>query len=82
MDTQLTMQLKVMGCKKAVIAAWDKMPQRFSALTLCLETRRIMSKMTMDGTILRRLRELRESGRCVYKVVDPVNSIYEKIDQC
>ena len=33
----------------------------------------------MDGTILRRLRELRKEGICVYKVIDPVDSIYEKV---
>ncbi len=35
--------------------------------------------MTMDGTITRRLRELRESGECPYKVIDTVDGLYEKV---
>ncbi len=79
MQTELS--LKIMTIRKAVLLAYEKMPQRFSALTLCLETRRILNKMTMDGSILRRLRELRESGHCPYRVIDTVDGIYEKEDQ-
>ena len=79
MSTQLEMQLKVTTVKKAVKLAYDQMPERFSALTLCLTVRKIMNTMTMDGTILRRLRELRESGECPYKAIDTVNAIYMKL---
>lgn len=72
------MQLKITTVKKAVVEAYAQMPNRFSALTLCLTVRRILNRMTMDGTILRRLRELREDGDCPYRVSDPVNSIYTK----
>lgn len=77
---QQELQLKIMTIKKAVLIAYGKMPNRFAALTLCLETRRILNKMTMDGSILRRLRELRESGHCPYKVIDTIDGIYEKGD--
>lgn len=79
MSTQLEMQLKVTTVKKAAKKAYEQMPERFSALTFCLTVRKILNKMTMDGTILRRLRELRESGECPYKAIDPVNAIYMKL---
>jgi len=79
MSTQLEMQLKVTTVRKAAKAAYDQMPERFSALTFCLTARKILNRMTMDGTILRRLRELRESGDCPYKAIDPVNAIYMKL---
>ena len=76
---QTTLKVKTMVVKKAVKKAYQQMPERFSSLTLCLTTRSILQNMTMDGTILRRLRDRRESGECPYKVIDSVNSIYQKI---
>ena len=75
---QTELQLKVMPIKEAVKKAYSQMPQTFSALTLCLQTRSILNKMTMDGSILRRLRELRETGECPYSVKDTINGIYTK----
>lgn len=77
---QLELQIKTMPIRKAVLKAYNDMPKRFSALSLCLHTRSILNKMTMDGSILRRLRELRESGHAPYKVIDSINGIYEKED--
>lgn len=74
------MQLKVTTVRKAVKKAYEQMPNRFSALTLCLTTRGILNRMTMDGTILRRLRELRDDMELDYIVKDKVNSIYEKLE--
>lgn len=71
--------IKVMPIRAAVEKAFNQMPLQFSALTLCLHTRGILQKMTMDGSILRRLRELREDGICPYTVVDKVNAIYKKL---
>lgn len=76
---QTTLKIKTKPIRKATEEAFRQMPNRFSALTLCLTTRKILSNMTMDGSILRRLRELRESGKCVYKVIDSANGIYEKV---
>ncbi|HET8885584.1 MAG TPA: hypothetical protein VFM70_04435 [Salinimicrobium sp.] len=77
---QQQLKLKSATVRKATKAAFLKMPHRFSALTLCLTARKELNNMTMDGTILRRLRELRTSGECVYKVVNSVDSIYEKVE--
>lgn len=79
MTTQLELDLKVTTVKKAAKKAYEMMPERFSALTFCLTVRRLLNRMTMDGTILRRLRELREDGQCPYKAIDPVNAIYMKL---
>jgi len=75
---QTELQLKVMPIRAAVKKAYSQMPNTFSVLTLCLQTRSILNKMTMDGSILRRLRELRETGECNYKVKDSINGIYTK----
>jgi hypothetical protein len=75
---QPELKLKVMPIRAAVLQAFNQMPNRFSAFTLCLHTRGILGAMTMDGSILRRLRELREDGLTPYKCIDQVNCIYEK----
>lgn len=79
MEEQLELQLKVTTVRKAVLKAYNQMPDRFGALTLCLTVRSILNRMTMDGTILRRLRELRDDKTLDYIVIDKVNSIYQKI---
>lgn len=76
---QQQLKLKTASVKKATRKAFEMMPDQFSSLTLCLTARKVLNNMTMDGTILRRLRELRKEGTCVYKVIDPINSIYEKV---
>ena len=82
MDTaQQQLKLKSSTVRSATSKAFNQMPKRFSILTLCLTTRSILNNMTMDGTITRRLRELREDGICQYKVLNPVDGIYEKIDE-
>ena len=81
MDTaQQQLKLKSSTVRVATKQAFNQMPRRFSILTLCLTARSILNNMTMDGTITRRLRELREDGLCQYKVVNPGDGIYEKID--
>lgn len=70
---------KIIPIKVAVKMAYNQMPNVFSALNLCQTVRRILSKPTMDGSILRRLRELREAGKTPYKVKDSVNAIYQKL---
>ena len=80
MGVQLELPVKSTTIREAAQKAYEKMPKRFASLTLCLTVRSIQNKMTMDGTILRRLRELRDDNLCPYKVVDTTNGIYEKID--
>lgn len=65
--------------RKAVKKAYDKMPEKFSAPILCKYAQRIYGKPVMDGTTLRRLRELRADGICVYKVWDSQKAIYQKV---
>lgn len=79
MDTaQQQLKLKSSTVRAATRNAFNQMPKRFNILTLCLTARGIMNSMTMDGTITRRLRELREDGVCKYKVINPVDGVYEK----
>jgi len=80
MDTaQQRLKIKTLPIRTATKMAYNQMPAVFSALTLCLTTRKILSNMTMDGSILRRLRELRESGECKYQVINSLDGIYEKL---
>lgn len=80
MDTaQQQLKIKTSTIRVATKKAFEQMPVTFSALTLCLTTRKILSNMTMDGSILRRLRELRESGECRYRVINSTDGIYEKV---
>lgn len=74
-----TLTPKIILVRQAVQETYDEMPETFSAFALCIETRRRLGKMTMDGTILRRLRELRTKGVCPYKVKDQAQSIYQKV---
>lgn len=66
--------------RKAVKQVYDQMPKDFHVIKFCMAVRGKLKKLTMDGTILRRLRELRESGHCPYKVIDTVKGIYQKIE--
>ncbi len=76
---QQQLKIKTSTIRIATKKAFNQMPVTFSALTLCLTTRKILNNMTMDGSILRRLRELRESGECKYKVINYIDGIYEKL---
>ena len=76
---QTELQLKIMPIRVAVKQCYDQMSNEFNVLEFCIYTRRILQKMTMDGTILRRLRELRETGECPYRVIDNINGIYQKV---
>lgn len=80
MEQQLELDVKTCTVRKATLTAFNQMPKRFASLTICLTVRSIQNKRTMDGTILRRLRELREEGLTPYKVLNSDKGIYEKID--
>ncbi len=61
--------------------AFGKMDNNFSAIHLCQVVRNITGRaFLMDGTILRRLRELREDvpESFNYTVIDMERSIYKK----
>lgn len=77
---QYELQVKVMPIRKATKQAFEEMADRFSVLLLCNVVRSKLNKHTMDGSILRRLRELRKSGDYPYKVIDPINGVYQKLN--
>lgn len=64
--------------RKATKATYDEMPRIFGALQLCRSVRRKLQRQTMDGTILRRLRELRADGETPYEVFDSQQAKYIK----
>lgn len=68
--------------RKATKQSFENMPRIFDAMKLCATVRQIMGRRrrTMDGTILRRLRELRADGECNYRVFDSAMAKYEKVD--
>jgi len=78
MEQQLELDVKLCTVRQATLQAYRQMPRRFSSLTLCLTVRSIQNKRTMDGTILRRLRELRNEGVAFYKVINSGQGVYEK----
>ena len=70
---------KIDTVREAVKTAYNQLPETFISAYLCQKVRKLMNSKTMDGTILRRLRELRESGECPYEVIDNFQSIYKKV---
>lgn len=65
--------------RKAVDVVYKRMPSQFHLLNLIKSVREIIARPQLtDGTITRRLRELRDDDICPYKVVDSHRSIYEK----
>ena len=65
--------------KKGVQVVFENYRERFSLLELISSVRTILGRPSLtDGTITRRLRELRDEGTCCYKVIDTHKSIYQK----
>lgn len=67
--------------KEATAIAFTKMDSNFHSIHLCQMVRKLTSRpFLMDGTILRRLRELRVENPYMYNYVvhDSDNSIYRK----
>ncbi len=67
--------------RKTTLQVFNQMPETFSAVTLCRlvqEKMKAFDRFPMDGTILRRLRELRADGQAPYTVFDSACSIYKK----
>ncbi len=68
--------------RKQTHKAFNEMPETFSAISLCRlvqDRMKAFKRFPMDGTILRRLRELREDGLTPYEVFDSAKSIYKKV---
>ena len=67
--------------KDATKMAYHKMDSKFHSIRLCMAVRNLTGRaFLMDGTILRRLRELRDEDpeNFNYQVIDNVQSIYKK----
>jgi hypothetical protein len=67
--------------REACRMAYEKMPEIFSAIKFCALVRMITKRPSlMDGTTLRRLREIRaESIEYQYRCIDPEKAMYKKI---
>jgi hypothetical protein len=67
--------------KEATRIAYEKMDKKFHAIRFCQAVREITARpFLMDGTILRRLRELREKEpeKYSYSMVDKDQGVYKK----
>lgn len=68
--------------KKAVEMAFKEMPVEFHILQLCRKVKSITSRpYLMDGTITRKMRELKEEGAIRYDVSNRRKSFYVKDGQ-
>ena len=64
----------------AVRIEYEAMNKTFHAIIFVMKVRvRLGRPGCMDGTIMRRLRELRANGEINYKVINSEFAIYEKI---
>ena len=65
---------------ESTLLAFNQLREAFPVLDLVRAVRRITGReYLMDGTILRRLRELREDNRLNYEVMDRELSRYRKL---
>ena len=66
--------------RQSVKDSFFELPDKFSVLQLIAKVREKTNRPYLtDGTLLRRLRELRSDGELDYRVIDTVRAIYEKI---
>lgn len=76
------MKKSVITVEHATRIAFNSMPERFIVLRLCQAVRHLTGRaFLMDGTILRRLRELREREpeKYNYTVIDRERAEYKKL---
>ncbi len=65
---------------QATLLAFNQQKEFFNVLDLVRSVRLICSRpYLMDGTILRRLRELRDDKRINYEVIDTLHAKYKKL---
>lgn len=78
----MTKQKSIWTVKQATAQAFEKMPDEFLSINLVAHARAIMARPAcMDGTILRRLRDLRDEKPAAYnyEVIDHDQSKYRKL---
>lgn len=68
--------------KEACKIAFDNSPNVFHGIIFIMEVRRLINRPAcMDGSIFRRLRELRDDDKVInYRCKDNDLSIYQKMD--
>lgn len=71
---------KTQSIKRLVLACYFEMPEVFNILELNNLIRSKYNKQTTDCTFTRRLRELRSEGKLDYKVIDPKDGTYLKLN--
>ena len=65
---------------KATKLAYDNSPKTIHVIIFVMNVRIILGRPAcMDGTILRKLRQLRENGEINYRCIDSEKGIYEKL---
>ena len=65
---------------EATRMAYNDMPEIFHAIIFVMTVRILLCRPAcMDGTIMRRLRQLREAGKINYRIKSNELAIYEKI---
>lgn len=77
----MTKKKSIITVKDGTRIAFHIMDTKFHGIRLCQAVRQLTGRAyLMDGTILRRLRELREEDpeRFSYQVIDSEKSIYKK----
>lgn len=78
----MTKQKSLYTVKQAVAMAFNNMPETFDGISLITMTRAILARPAcFDGTVLRRLREIRDENpkKYNYRVIDHDLSKYKKI---
>jgi len=69
--------------KDATLQTWNDSPDVIHMVIFYLNVRRLTTRPALpDGTISRRLRELRAEGKVNYEVINSELSIYQKIPLC
>ena len=72
---------KKLTVKTMVLESFEELPDEFSLLYLIVKVRQKVGRAYLtDGTITRRLRELRSEGKINFKVIDNHKSIYKKLE--
>jgi len=77
----MTKKKSMISVKDATRLAYNTMDSKFHGIRLCQAVRQLTGRaFLMDGTILRRLREIREEDpeKFNYQVIDNEQSIYKK----
>jgi len=78
---QKTKRVEGPTIKEAILKFWEEWPSStiYASVLIAHVRATVYPRRPFDGTILRKLRELRSEGRLNYKVIDNQKAIYCKI---